>query len=89
MSEIKEVQDHDRCHYLAFVFTIHVELHGVLFNGLTIFKISSCTWFEKAKQNHLNAWLRMDKLWEKMSGKNITRTRLSRCQCLSKAELTH
>lgn len=39
MPEIKEVQDHDRCHYLAFVFTIYIELHGVLFNGLTIFKI--------------------------------------------------
>lgn len=30
----------------------------------------------------------MDKLWEKMSGKNITRARLGRCQWLSKAELT-
>lgn len=30
----------------------------------------------------------MDILWEKMSGKIITRTRLGRCQCLLKADLT-
>ena len=30
----------------------------------------------------------MAELWEKMSGKNITKTRLGRCQCLLKADLT-
>lgn len=50
MSEIKEVQDPMLgVIILLFVFTMHIELHGVLFNGLTIFKILSCSWFEKAK----------------------------------------